>query len=303
MTRRIPPGAVGGFLALLAPMALVGQAAPPAGGGPPAAATFDGGPMRLTDSPSLTISRLPDDNPFGAAVESAAAFPAKPVFTELAMTAPLYAALRVDRTGKVLEHRRARDPIPSLSADEKKSFDRWTFDPARRNGQPVETWASVRLDLSAEIRPPKVEQYTLTPVTPTTPIPKPLEWPADDVWYQSFRSAPLADNVISVEQVDTLPTPKKTRWDADSYKGPFSCRFWAKVSAAGKIERAVALQVSDPILIGYMRQQMSTWQLKPARIAGQNADSWNELVLIGQISYSTEIKQISNLRKTLVSGP
>jgi hypothetical protein len=295
-----------GFFSAAAPSAMPAQegTSPRAPAGASAAAPNpETGPMRLTDPPSLTISRLPADNPFGAAVEAPAAFTGKPVFTELAITIPLYAAIRVDRAGKVLDSRRPRDPIPSLSADEKKSFDRWTFDPARKSGQTVETWASVRLDLAAQIRAPKVEQFTLTPVTPTMPIPAPLEWGSDEAWYQSVRPGSPGEGAVPVEQVDTLPTPKKTRWDADSYKGPFSCRFWTKVNAAGKIERAIPIQVTDPILIGYMRQQMSAWQLRPARIAGQNADSWNELSLSGQIGYTTEIKQIANLRKTLISAP
>ena len=292
---------VAAALAALAPVPVRAQTAAPAAPAP--APTPETGPLRLTDPPSLTISRLPAENPFGATVEAPAAFVGKPVFTELTLTVPLYAAIHVDRAGKVLGSRRPRDPIPSLSADEKKSFDRWTFEPARKAGQPVETWASVRVDLTAQIRPPKLEQFTLTPVTPTTPIPAPFEWGADDAWYQSVRPGSLGEGALAVEQVDTLATPKKTKWDADSYKGPFSCRFWTKVNAAGKIERAIPIQVSDPLLIGYMRQQMSMWQLKPARISGQNADSWNELVLSGQIGYSTEIKQIANLRKTLISAP
>ena len=291
--------AIGGFLGALAPAALAAQPVPAATPAAPAA-----GPLRLSEPPILTISRLPAENPFGAAVEAPAAFPGKPVFTEQALSVPFYAAMHVDRAGKVVESRRVRDPIPSLSADSKKSFDRWTFEPARKAGQPVETWACVRLDLAAEIRPPKIEQFALTPVTPAAPIPAPFEWGSDSAWYEHLPpAAGGGGNVVLVEQVDTLATPRKTKWDADSYKGPFSCRFWTKVNAAGRIERAVPIQISDPILIGYMRQQMSAWQLKPARAAGQNADSWNELVLTGQIAYSTEIKQIGNLRKTILAVP
>jgi hypothetical protein len=251
----------------------------------------------------LSVSRLPSENPFGGTFDSPAAFNGKPTFTELSLPASFYAAVHVDRAGKVLESRRVRDPIPSLSADSAKSFERWSFDPARKSGQPVETWASLRLDLATEVRPPKVDRFTLTPVTSTTPIAAPLDWSSDASWYDRLRPAPAGDGVVPVEQVDVLATPRKTRWDADSYKGPFSCRFWVRVSAAGRIERAIAIQVSDPLLVGYLRQQMSTWQLKPAQTGGRAADSWNELVLSGQISYSTEVKQIANLRKTILSTP
>lgn len=270
---------------------------------PPSPLPPGGPPLRITESPSLSVLELPAENPFGAKVDSPAAFNGKPAFTELPLAAPFYAALHVDRSGKVVESRLVRDPIPSLSAESKKSFDRWSFDPARKGGQPVETWASIRLDLAAEIRAPKLEHFGLTPVTPASPIPAPFAWGSDSSWYERVNAAPIPEGIVPVEQVDVLATPRKTKWDADSYKGPFSCRFWARVNAGGRIERAIVIQISEPLLIGYFRQQMSTWQLKPAVIAGQPADSWNELALTGQIGYSTEVKQIANLRKTILTNP
>ncbi len=246
---------------------------------------------------------LPAENPFGANVDSPAAFIAKPAFTELALPASFFTALHVDRSGKVVEARLVRDPIPSLSAESKKSFDRWSFEPAQKAGQAVETWASIRLDLATEIRPPKLDHFAVTPIAPASPIPAPFVWGSDNSWYERIRPAPLPDGIVPVEQVEVLATPRKTKWDADSYKGPFSCRFWARVNADGRIGRAIVIQVSDPLLIGYFRQQMSTGQLKPAVIAGRAADSWNELTLSGQIGYSTEVKQIANLRKTVLTTP
>ncbi len=259
-------------------------------------------PLRLSDPPAVSISRLPAENPFGAVLETPPTLPAKPTFSELAVSVPFFAAIRVDRAGKVTQSKRVRDPIPSLSADSKKSFDRWVFEPARRSGQPVETWASVRLDLQVEVRSPKIEQISLTPVTPSTPIPAPLEWGGDTAWYESVKVTPASDGTVPVEQVDTPPSPKKTKWDADSYKGPFACRFWVKVNAAGRIEQAVPIQASDPLLIPYMRRAVASWALRPARAKGQPTDSWNDLSMSGQIGYSVEVKQIANLRKTLAGS-
>lgn len=259
-------------------------------------------PQRLSDPPVIPVLRLPSENPFGAVVESPPALPAKPVFPELSLSAPFFAALRLDRAGKVTQSRRVRDPIPSLSADSKKSFERWVFEPARKAGQPVETWTSVRLDLQVEVKPPRIEQIALTPVTPSSPIPTPLEWGNDAAWYENAKAAAPADGAVPLEQVDTPPNPKKTKWDADSYKGPFSCRFWVKVDAAGRIEKAVPLQVSDPVLIGYVRRAIASWTLRPARIKVEPVESWNDLSMNGQISYSVEVKQIANLRKSIAGS-
>lgn len=256
-------------------------------------------PLRLTDTPSVRVETLPLENPFGLAAESPAALPPKPAFTEQVVDVPLYAAVHVDRAGKPAGSRRPRDPIPSLSADQKKSFDRWVFDPARKAGQPVETWASFRLDLHVELKAPKVEQIALMPVLPSSPIPAPLEWGSDQAWYDAVKAAAPTDGTVPIEQVDTLAVPKKTKWDADSFKGPFSLRIWVKITAAGRADRIVPIQASDPVLLTDIRKQIAAWQFRPAHANGQAVDSWNELTVAGQIGYSVEVKQIANLRKTL----
>ena len=295
----------GGALAALLLLAAVPASAqePPAPGStvstapaPSAAAA----PLRLTDPSAVRIDRLPPENPFGVNAESPAAIPQKPGFTEQVVEGALYAAVRVDRTGKVLASKRPRDPVPSLAADTKKSFERWLFDPARKSGQPVDTWVPVRVDLTVEVRSPKIEQITLTPVTPSTPIPVPFEWGSDTAWYEALGAVPPpADGSFPVEQIDTLAVLKKRPWYADSFKGPFSLRMWVKVSAAGRAERSIAIQASDPILIAAFRKWIAGWQFRPARVNGQAADSWGELAMTGQIGYSAEVKQIANLRRSL----
>ena len=106
---------------------------------------------------------------------------------------------------------------------------------------------------------------------------------------------------MPLEQVDTPPNPKKTKWGADSFKGPFACKFWVRITAAGRIDRMIPIQASDPILIPYMRRVATTWPVRPANVKGQPVDSWGELFVSGQLSYSIEIKQINNLRKTLAT--
>ena len=278
-------------------------ASPPAAAAPPAAAPpappSGSAPLRLTDPGTIRVEKLPPENPFGVTAESPAAVPAKPLFAEQIVEVPFYAAVHVDPAGRVVGSRRIRDPIPSLILDTKKSFERWSFDPARKNGQAVPTWASVRLDLQVNVRAPKIEQLSLSSITPSTPIPVPLEWNADQAWYDGLKPAVLSDGSVAVEQTDTLAVPKKTKWDADSYKGPFSVRLWIKVSPAGHVERTIPIQASDPVLIPYFRRQIAGWPFRPAQVGGQAVESWGELAVAGQIGYAVEIKQIANLRKTL----
>lgn len=288
-------------LGLATAAAVLAQMTPAPSPAPPSVPPPGVTPVKLTDPPQVLTLTLPADNPFGANVEVPASAPPKLTFNEFVVSAPLFGMMRVDKTGKVTQSRRVRDPIPSLAADTKKSLDRWVFDPARRGGQPVDTWSSVRVDLAISVRPPKIDQFTMTPVTPSSSIPAPLEWGADSSWYDNLKPAAVSDGAVAVEAVDTLANPKKAPWYADSFKGPFSCRLWVKVSAAGRIEKVVPIQISDPVLIAYFRHELPTVAVKPARVKGQAADSWNELAMSGTVGYSIELKQIFNLRKTLGS--
>ena len=144
-------------------------------------------------------------------------------------------------------------------------------------------------------------QPVLTPVTPATPVPRPLLWPSDEVWLES-RNAPPTDGTVPLETLDAPPMPRKTPWDADSYKGPFSARFWVKVTSTGTVEKAVPLQVSEPVLLPYLRRAMSSWAFRPAQLNGAPVDSWNELTLSGQVGYDVELKQIASLRRTLAGS-
>ncbi|MGE5278593.1 MAG: hypothetical protein ACM3SU_16510, partial [Acidobacteriota bacterium] len=148
--------------------------------------------LRLVDPPVISIETLPADNPFATAADAAAMPPVKPVTADLVIPTSLFAAIRVDPKGKAVAVRRARDPIPSLAAQTQGSLARWTFEPGKKAGQPVDAWASVRLDLAAEIDSPKIEQFLVTPVTASTPIPRPIEWGTDAAWLEGVKPAPPA---------------------------------------------------------------------------------------------------------------
>lgn len=253
---------------------------------------------RVTDPALVAILQAPPENPFGLAAEVPAALPPKLTFTDAITSKAAFVSVRVDASGRPMGVRQQRDPVPSLAGEAQRSLARWLFDPARKGSETVETWAAMRLDLEVDIAPARSVQGTLIPVTPATALPRPLVWMTDEAWLDTRKGA-APDGGVPLEAVDNPPMPKKTPWDADSYKGPFSARYWVKVNPAGVVERAIPLEVSDPILLPYLRRAMSQWAFRPAQANGAAADSWNELHLSGQISYKVELKQIASLRRSL----
>jgi len=264
----------------------------------PAGASF-GAPQRITDTGIALVARLPSGNPFGAAVDSPPALPVKPVIPKILMTDEMFLSIRVDAKGKPSAFKKVRDPLPSLAADVQKSISRWVFDPPKKSGQPVDTWTSVKLDLSMEVDPLKIEQISLMPVTKETPVPTPFEWQPTAAWLDAQKAAAPADGTVPVEQLDLPPPPKKNPWSADSYKRPITVKLWVHVTNAGKVDRIVPIQITDPFLIGYLKRGLSTWTLRPARAGNANVESWDELTFSGTIDCSIELKQIVSLRRTL----
>lgn len=258
-------------------------------------------PARIVDTPTVSIAKLPADNPYGLPFDAPAALPAKITFTDAVISAPFFVSVRVDATGKPLSVRRDRDPIPSLAGESMRSIQRWTITPARRGGQAVETWGAYRLELAVEVDAPKITQAVMAPVTPQMALPAPFSWPPEAEWLDSRKPGPTPEGTVSIVEVDTAPMPQKTPWSADSFKGPISAKYWIKVDRNGKIERAIPLEITDPVLLAYFRRAMSGWVLRPAQSKGTPVDSWNELVLAGTISFDVELKQISALRRAI--GP
>jgi hypothetical protein len=293
----LPPVEVPATGSVAAPETTPAPAAalPPVGPTPVPAATV----LRIVETPAVSVAKLPTENPFGSTPQIPAALPQKPPFNDATVSAGFFVSIHVDPAGRAVMARRERDPIPSLAAETLKSLQRWTLIPARRAGQPVDTWGAYRLELGVEVRSPKVTQWTFTPVPPTAALPKPFDWPNETAWLDSRKSAMPTDGTVPIIEVDTAPMPQKTPWSADSYKGPFSVKYWVHVDKGGHIDKAIPLEASDPVLLAYFRQAMNTWIMKPAQTGGAPVASWNELSMSGTVSFSVDLKQISALRRPI----
>ena len=138
----------------------------------------------------------------------------------------------------------------------------------------------------------------LTPVARTAPLPAPFDWPNETAWLDARKSATPNDGTVPIVEVDTAPIPQKTPWSADSFKGPFSAKYWIKVDKAGRVEKAIPLEISDPVLLAYFRQAMNGWLLKPAQTgAAAVRDRGTSSPCPERSRTPSDLKQITALRR------
>jgi hypothetical protein len=124
----------------------------------------------------------------------------------------------------------------------------------------------------------------------------PSRW--DEGWVET--APPLADlrGAEKVESLDTAPLPKRTKWYADRFKGPFDAKLWIEVSPAGKATRIVPVEMKDAALLGYFKAAIARWSFTPAKKADQAISCWGMLDLSGTISYDISLLRTASIKKS-----
>jgi hypothetical protein len=246
---------------------------------------------------------LPEANPMACDAETASAIVTRDFPSGVTVTIPEYVALRLAVTGAIEEVLLVHDPIPSLEPQQKASFQKWEFMPAKKGGVAVAGWATVELDLKVEYAKPQITRAALVPVAATDTIPTPIVERWDQSWVTT--ATPLADlkGAESADSLDQPALPKKTKWYADRYKGPFAVKFWVEISEAGRASRIVAVDLRDAALLPYLEKAISRWTFTPARRQGQPVACWNVLDLAGTIGFDIDLTKASSIKKSVGFGP
>jgi len=280
------------LLAAAFPALALAQAPPPSAA-PAAAAAPAGQPLLV----------LPEANPLACDADAPAAIVTRDFPSGVTVTIPEFVAARVNATGVIEEVLFVHDPIPSLEAQERGSFQKWEFMPPRKGGAPVAAWATVELDLKVEYSKPQITKAALVPVTAQDPLPTPIPAQWDETW---LATAPVLADLKGAEPADALDQPllpKKTKWYADRYKGPLAAKFWVEVSEAGKATRLVPVDLKDGALLPYMERAISRWTFTPAKKQGQAVSCWSVLDLGGTITYDVSLARAASLKKSVGMRP
>lgn len=262
------------------------------------AQTPEPAPAPPADPVRPIVMSLPEKNPFACEADSGATILTREFPSGIEATIPEFVSVRIDRTGKIEEVLLVHDPIPSLEAQQRESFKKWEFLPPKKTGLDVAGWSTVRLDLKFEFSRPQITRAEFVPVAPTTPVPAVLPGRWDERWIDA--APPLTDlrGAEAVEALDVPPLPRKTKWYADRFKGPFDVKLWIEVSPTGRATRIVSVEMKDPALLAYLKSAISRWSFAPARKGAQPVSCWGVLNLAGTISYDVSLVRSASIKKS-----
>lgn len=255
-------------------------------------------PVPAGDPVRPIMMAIPEKNPFVCEADSGATIATRELPSGIEAAIPEFVSVRIDRAGKIQEVLLVHDPIPSLEAQQRESFKKWEFLPPKKTGLEVPAWSTVRLDLKFEFSRPQVSRADFLPVTASTPVPAALSGRWDEGWIDT--APPLSDlhGAEAVEALDVPPLPRKTKWYADRFKGPFEVKVWIEVSPAGKAIRIVPVEMRDPALLAYLKSAISRWTFAPARKGSQAVSCWGVLNLAGTISYDVSLLRSASIKKS-----
>lgn len=195
-------------------------------------------------------------------------------------------AVKIDSTGRVADMVAVEPPLRGIGAQVPPLVPRWTFDPAKKDGRPVATWATFGMDMEVELDKATWASFTLQPLGAEEPLAKVVREAPGDQWMLRYPKdvEPRDGSVVSIEDVDFLPAPKKTPWKSESTRLKSRLTALVLVSPAGQVARIVPTgTAAESLAMTWLRQMAAKWKLTPALSGGKPVESW--MVLDASLEY------------------
>jgi hypothetical protein len=229
-----------------------------------------------------------------------------PVATDYRGKATLFFALKLDETGKVVQAEVVDPPLRGIVPAAAEMATRWVFDPARKDGKAVRTWAAYGLDLVVDLERPVFTSFTAVPVGKGDAIQGIVKEPVGEESLLRFPREPddMEPGVISVEDVDFLPGVKKAPWKLEPVR--LKSRFSAivQVSPAGAIERIIPTGTSfEPFVLAWIRTQAARWKIAPALDGETPQRAYMSLDLVAEYEITRAKESAKRLLKKNLKGP
>ncbi len=189
----------------------------------------------------------------------------------------LFLTMRVEETGKVSDVQAIEPPVKGFEPTATYLMPRWAFEPGKKEGRPVRTWATVAFDLDVEIEKGTFATFTLRPLEKTDPLQPPVKESSNEDWMARYprEIGPKDASAVSVEDVDIMPSAKKLTWKYEANK--LRSRFTAllQISNTGAVQRVVPVGKSnESLILHWMRAVTSKWSLSPGLSQGQPVECW-----------------------------
>ncbi|HET9794612.1 MAG TPA: hypothetical protein VFS34_09135 [Thermoanaerobaculia bacterium] len=260
-------------------------------------------PLFAAEAPEapLPLLAMPDTNPLACGADAPPGLVTRDFPSGVEVMIPAFVAVRVNASGAIEEVLLVHDPIPSLEAQERQSFQKWEFLPPKKGGTPVAGWATLELNLKVEYSRPQIARATVVPVGPQDAVPAARGERWDESWLTTAPALADLKGAESAEALDQPALPKRTKWYADRYKGPLAVKLWIEIGESGRATRLAPVDVKDAALLPYLEKAISRWTFTPARKEGKAITCWAVLELGGTISYDVSLVRAASIKKSV--GP
>ena len=295
---RTAPPLVAALLSLAA-LGAAGQAPPAADARPP----FE----TIPDPVSFPPAEVAWVNPLAVAADVPAKVVERPSLPDFESGDTVLVAVRLEETGRVVDAVAVEPPLRAFGPLVAQLSPRWTFQPARKDGQAVKTWATLGIDLTVEVEDALLSSFALVPVGRSDPAPViGSDAPAEQRIARYPREPePKEPGVVSVEAVDFLPMPDRAPWKAESAKLRSRLTALVEVSAQGQVRRLVPLGTeNEAFVVRWFRRAAQGWRLSPALAGGAPVGSF--CVLDATVDYtlgSAKETGRRSIRKNLRGAP
>lgn len=245
-------------------------------------------PLETVPDPArIAPAEVPFVHPLWQPLDAPAAPKAPPPRLEdLEATATLVVGVRLDEAGTVSEAVAPEPPLRALGAAAQAQAPRWTFKPAKKDGQPVRCWATYGVDVEVDLEDATWHSFALAPVGKDDPLPDLAKELPGETWMSRYPAAvaPAEPGVLSVEEVDFLPMPAKVPLKIEETRLKSRLLALVEVSGLGTVQRIVPVGPYEPLILRWVRESAKGWALSAARRGNAPVSSW--LALDTTIEYA-----------------
>ena len=266
-----------------APAATTPPAATPVAAPTPVAVT-PSAPLRpveaIPDSWRLLPAEVPAVHPLWRPLDAPPRLDTPGPVSALETRITLYVAVKLAENGRAMEAVAVEPPLRAFTTPIPALVPRWRFEPAKKAGKPVATWATWAVELAVELSKGLFSTFELKPVGKDEPLQKVVSELAGDPWLAKFPKSvtPPEPGVVSVEELDAPPELDSNKWSFDPARLRARATALLEISENGAVSRMVPTgEFDEALLIFWLRKIAAGWRLSPATAGGKPVASWVSL--------------------------